>query len=226
MAASDGWFERLLLPTRRSSYVLLAALVVDAFFVPPLVDLAVLPLWFAAAATTVTLLASAIALGGHRAARGLIFGVASLALASRWLHAANGIDTTVLLDASAMAVATGTFAGMLLADVFAHGKLPDRLIAGLLAYIFIGTTWAQIYHAIDTVRPGALSLPGTVHSVSEYIYFSFATLTSVGYGDVLPVNPIVRSLAVLEALTGQLYLVLVVSRFVGEQAAGRAPPDR
>ena len=109
--------------------------------------------------------------------------------------------------------------------MFGKGKLPDRLFAVLLAYIFLGAAWAQTYHAIDLVYPGALALPGDAHPTSEYIYFSFATLTSVGYGDVLPVNPLVRSLAVVEALTGQLYLVLVVSRFVGEAAAGRGPPD-
>jgi len=44
------------------------------------------------------------------------------------------------------------------------------------------------------------------------------TLTSVGFGDIVPVHPLVRSLAALEALTGQLYLLLVVSRFIGEWA--------
>ncbi len=103
--------------------------------------------------------------------------------------------------------------------------MPDRLFAVLLAYILIGGAWAHTYQAIDLIRPGALELPGALHPISEYIYFSFATLTSVGYGDVLPVNPLVRSLAVVEALTGQLHLMLVISRFAGAAAIGRGPPD-
>ncbi len=226
MADVNGWFERAMNETRRSSRILLVALVLDVFFIPPLVDVGALPAWFAAVATTVTLLAATFALGGHRAARGFLFAAAALALVSRWVHVVAGADGTALLNSSVMAVATGAFAGVLLVDVFSRGRLPDRLLAVLLAYVFIGATWAEVYHVAQILHPGALSLPGRAHPISEYIYFSFATLTSVGYGDVLPVHPLVRSLAVLEALTGQLYLVLVISRFVGEAAARASAGER
>lgn len=222
MATQDrGWFERAALQTRRWTHLLLGVLVVDVFVVPPLRAVGVLPLWVAAVAATGTLLAAAAALGSHRAARGLVFTVVALALVGRWVHHfAGGVDATAVLNAAATCLAAATFAGLFLVDVFAKGKLPDRLYAVLLAYILLGSAWAQAYHAIDLVFPGSLTLPGSEHPASEYIYFSFSTLTSVAYGDVLPVNPLVRSLAVLEALTGQLYIVLVVSRFVGPSFHG------
>jgi hypothetical protein len=221
-----GWFERATLQKRLWSRVLLVSLALDLFVVPPLITLGVLPPWFAAVASTIKLVAAAAALGGHRAARGFIVAVVAAAILSRWLHHfVGGMGATAVLTAAVSAIAVGTFAGLLLADVFGRGKLPDRLFAVLLAYILLGAAWAHTYHAIELVFPGAFALPGTAHPTSLFIYFSFVTLTSLGYGDVLAVNPLVRSLAVVEALTGQLYLVLVVSRFVGEAAAGRGPPD-
>lgn len=52
---------------------------------------------------------------------------------------------------------------------------------------------------------------------AEMIYYSFVTLTTLGYGDIVPVSPSARSLATLEALTGQLYLTVLVARLVGLQ---------
>jgi len=207
---------------RWASYALLGALVIDIFVTPPLVTTHALSRWVLAATTSATLVVAIVALGGHVAARRLVAGVAATALVSHWVHQALGAAGTEMLGAATMGVATAVFAGMLLRDVFSKGKLPDRLLAVLLAYLLIGSTWAEAYHLLDLVYPGALSLPGGEHPVSEYIYFSFATITSLGSGDVLPLHPFARSMATLEALTGQLYAVLIISRFVGEQAVAKA----
>src|SRR5262249_9617621 len=66
--------------------------------------------------------------------------------------------------------------------------------------------------------PGALSVHATntlsVKFFAELVYFSFSTLTTAGYGDITPVHPIARSLANLEAITGQLYIVLLIGRLL------------
>lgn len=65
------------------------------------------------------------------------------------------------------------------------------------------------------LRPGAFSGPVRVEDGARgWLYFSFVTLTTVGYGDVLPVHPVARSLAMLEAVTGPLYLTILLARLV------------
>jgi hypothetical protein len=64
------------------------------------------------------------------------------------------------------------------------------------------------------IDPASLSIPKE-SPVESYIYFSFVTLTTVRYGDFVPLKPLARHLAVLEAFTGQLYLAIFVSRLVG-----------
>ena len=212
------------LQTRRWTRLLLAVLLVDVFVVPPMLAIGVMPYWLAAVVTTASLLVTAAALAGHHGARGVILTVAVVAIAGHWLHGFRyDTDAVAILAVVATAIAGWTFAGLFLVDAFGKGKLQDRLIAVLLAYVFLGSAWAQTYHAIDLAIPGALAIPEKAHPASSYIYFSFSTLTSVGFGDIVPVNPIARSLAVLEALTGQLYLVIVVARFAGEAAISRSP---
>jgi hypothetical protein len=225
MAETHGFLTRLVLRTRAGRYTLLGVLVADVFVIPPLVSIGVLPRWAQAVAFSATMAAALVALAPHRAARGLAMAIAAVALVARWTPLATDLAAFDVLQASTAGIAAATFAGMLLLDVFSKGRLPDRLLAVLLVYLLIGVTWANAYVVADLLHPGALSMPGPEHPMSEFVYFSFATLTSVGYGDVLPVHPIVRSLAVVEALTGQLYLVTVVARFVGESASGRAPGD-
>lgn len=208
-----------LLQSHFASWLLLASFVLEVFVLSPLVGMGVVPVWLGAAGTSVTLVTAAVALRGRRGAHGVLVAVVLLAVAGHWGSFAAGARRAELLQAVTTAVSCGTFAVLFLVDVFSIGRLPNRLHSVLFAYLFLGAAWAGVYHAAEILRPGSLTLPGATHPGSEFMYFSFTTLTTIGFGDILPVGPLVRSLAVLEALTGQLYLVLVVSRFVGERAA-------
>jgi hypothetical protein len=208
------------LRTRMASWTLLVAFTLEAFVLSPLLGMGVVPAWIGALGTSVTLVAAAMALHGRRGMQWFLAGVVALALIAHWGHVVTDRESAALVKAGATLVSCAIFAVLFLHDVFSAGRLPSRLLSVLFAYLFMGSAWAGAYHLAEILRPGSLSLPGTHHPASEFMYFSFSTLTSVGYGDVLPVGPLVRSLAVLEALTGQLYLVLVVSRFVGERVAG------
>ncbi|HET6410708.1 MAG TPA: ion channel [Anaeromyxobacter sp.] len=211
------------LRTRPASWVLLAAFVLEIFVLSPLVGMGVVPLWAGAIATTLTLVAAAMALGRQTAAHGILVVFVLFSLAARWGHSFVGARATDVSVAVSELTMGGLFAFLFLKNVFSKARLPDRLLSVLLAYLFIGAAFGGAYHLAELLHPGALSLPG--HAAlpsSEFNYFSFTTLTSVGFGDIVPVRPLVRSLAALEALTGQLYLLLVVSRFIGEwtMAAG------
>ena len=72
-------------------------------------------------------------------------------------------------------------------------------------------------------------MPGTrarTARLTDWMYFSFVTLTTVGYGDITPVATSARSLAMLEALTGQLYPAIIIARLVSLQTAGHGAPLR
>jgi hypothetical protein len=103
-----------------------------------------------------------------------------------------------------------------------------RLQGAVAAYVLLGVLWAYAYALVAALRPGAFSGPlDTADDARAFLYFSFVTLTTTGYGDVLPVHPAARSLANLEAVTGTLYLAILLARLVS-LAVGpgrRASPD-
>jgi hypothetical protein len=90
--------------------------------------------------------------------------------------------------------------------------------ASLCVYIIIGILWAHLYLILDVIEEGRDSFanlsPGEEQKRSELVYFSFVTLTTLGYGDVTPVTRYARSAAMVEAIVGQIYLVVIVARLV------------
>jgi hypothetical protein len=102
----------------------------------------------------------------------------------------------------------------------------NTVSASLCIYMLLGVVWALAYSIVDVLEPAAFysSLPsgsprpplrlGSGESTAV-LYFSYCTLTTLGYGDIVPTSPITRGLASLEAITGQLYLTTLVARLVG-----------
>ena len=70
-------------------------------------------------------------------------------------------------------------------------------------------------------HPGAFAIAFAGRSSNQWTYYSFVTLTTMGYGDIMPVHPLARALAVLEALTGQLYLAILLARLVSLEIQSR-----
>ena len=87
----------------------------------------------------------------------------------------------------------------------------------LCTYVLIGTVWVLFYTPVLALDPNAFSQPITNEgeAFNTLNYFSYVTLTTLGYGDISPVSNIARNLAVLEALTGTLFLAVLISRLVG-----------
>jgi hypothetical protein len=124
-------------------------------------------------------------------------------------------------------VTIGLFTVVTLFRVFAPGEVTThRLVGAVAAYLLVGLTWALAYEWIELVRPGSLQ-GGARMAESAYpptLYFSFVTLTTVGYGDVLPVSEQARALANLESLIGVLYPAVLIGRLLSMHGGGGAPP--
>jgi hypothetical protein len=102
----------------------------------------------------------------------------------------------------------------------------NTIWAALCVYLLLGVLWANVFSLLDTVQPGSFHFSfvegdqrelmrlGGGNSVYP-LYYSFVTMTTLGYGDIVPITVATRMLAAVEALTGQLYLAVLVARLVG-----------
>jgi hypothetical protein len=106
----------------------------------------------------------------------------------------------------------------ILKHIFREQEVTKDTIAGAASvYMLLALMWAFIYGVLELLQPGAFAI-STAHTQGNqniFIYYSFVTITTLGYGDITPVTNISTSLAVLEAVVGQLYLVVLVSWLVG-----------
>jgi hypothetical protein len=101
--------------------------------------------------------------------------------------------------------------------IFRQDKVTRDLISGAaVVYLLMAIMWTFIYRIIETVHPGSFTLPITsIYERTRFVYFSLVTITTLGYGDIVPKTSLARSLATLEAVVGQLYLVTTVAWLVG-----------
>jgi hypothetical protein len=110
-------------------------------------------------------------------------------------------------------------------DVLFGGTIDiNRLVGAACIYLLSGTLWGIVYFLLSVVAPGSfegISAENWSDQLNEFIYHSFVTLTTLGYGDVTPVLPVARSLCYLEAALGQLYLTVLVAALVGIHIANR-----
>jgi len=102
----------------------------------------------------------------------------------------------------------------------------DMLCASLCAYLLIGICWAFVYSLVEMLQPGSFSISDahqdivtSLNVTGEHagfaVYYSFVTLSTLGYGDVIPVHAVARVCSYSEALFGQIYLAMLVARLVG-----------
>lgn len=131
------------------------------------------------------------------------------------------VDDRSLTAASAACTAVAAFflGTLFLARALRDGRINSHRIMGAVgAFLLIGIVFAQAYRTLALFIPGAFSNAGARSDIGDFsrdaVYFSFITLTSLGYGDIVPLHPLARSLATLEAVTGQLFLAILVARLV------------
>jgi len=148
--------------------------------------------------------------------------LSALSIGSTTLVIAVGQHWAVALSHACIIVLVTFFSITILGYVLRSGSVTiDRIFAAICVYMLIGFTWTFSYALLEVMVPGSfggladISRNDYVAHVQQLRYFSFMTLTTVGYGDVVPRSPIARTMAALEAIMGQIYLTVLVARLVG-----------
>jgi hypothetical protein len=186
--------------------------------------------WLKVAAIVVlggtTLVAFLVARAGKRAWRiavvliplGVILGILGTLGDARWAQLTAALVSLVL-----PIVAIGAIGRRIVMD----GRVDARTIVGLLCvYLLLGMTFAALYIAIAVASQEPFFAEVQRAEPVDFTYFSYVTLSTVGYGDLTAANPLPKMISALEGLTGQLYLVTVVALAVSRVRTKRDPPGR
>lgn len=117
-------------------------------------------------------------------------------------------------------------------DIFRRQEVTfDSVMGASCVLVLLGLTFGSVFALMEWITPGSFSIPaesvttavthGRLAAEFDLVYFSFITLTTTGYGDVLPLSPPARGLAAVQALLAQLYLTIMIARLVGLEIARR-----
>ena len=149
----------------------------------------------------------------------IVLAVASLGL--NWVEEIRPGGALTTLNAGLSLIYLGFLLAMVAVQVFGEGPVTGHRIRGaIVVYLLLGGLWSLLYQVVALTIPQAFRLPegmaGGDPDVLQRLmtYYSFITLTTTGYGDITPVHPVSRTLAMLEALVGQLYPAITLARLV------------
>ncbi|MBU3666158.1 MAG: hypothetical protein FGM15_09845 [Chthoniobacterales bacterium] len=205
----------------RGMAALLTLLVLYVFVIYPLLGGDQMTNGAVSVSFSLILVAGIMATSHHNAVRIGIVILAGIAFASHWLNVILGGRETHLIASGAAVLFFAMQAWFLSMRVFRQGEVHIYRILGAVAvFLVLGLLWANIYLFIYLGWPNSFFFtPGTQAfepPTSEMVYFSFVTLTTLGYGDIVAVSPMARSLVTLEGLVGQLYPAILLARLVTE----------
>lgn len=142
-----------------------------------------------------------------------------------WLVEVTSSTMFVIANHGCMTLVFSILLVALCDNVFSEGPVSqNRIIGAISIYFVLGLIWAFAYSILETLHPGSFAISwsgdtGSLSSetVSHFIYFSNVTLTTLGYGDIVPRSRPAQMFTTLEAITGQLYVAIVIARLVGLQ---------
>jgi len=155
-----------------------------------------------------------------------VFVVVLATLALRWVSHLRPQSETGIWSHALTIVSLGILTALVLMQVFKAGPVTAYRIQGaIVIYLLVGLVWASAYELVYWAVPGAFRFPEDIPTglrLSHALgYYSYVTLTTVGYGDITPVHPVARSLAIAEALIGQLYPAILIARLVAMELESR-----
>lgn len=159
----------------------------------------------------------------QRWVRFLAIGLAVATLALTWQQEIYPVERLAILNSVLRLIFLGFLLAVLVIQVFGAGPVTAHRVRGaIVVYLLLGGAWSLLYHIVALNIPNSFHLPkglatGNPAALGRLLtYFSFTTLTTTGFGDITPIHPLARTLAMFEALAGQLFLVITLARLVSQ----------
>jgi hypothetical protein len=206
---------------------LLASLLIYTFFLYPLAG----PGWVRLLTNvflSLILIAGAITVSRNRIFRTLVFSWGLLTFVFLWTRYLFPYQALVFVTNCLSLVFLVLLTCLILSQIFREGPTTShRIMGAVAAYLLLGVIWYQAYNLIALRMPeafnvqGPLALGGGEALQSDLFYFSFVTLTTLGYGDIVAVHPIARMLVILEGVAGQLFPAILIARLVSLQVQSK-----
>ena len=153
-------------------------------------------------------------------------GVAATVVLLAWFVVADVIGSDTAIGWRSLLLAVAQLAALLavLVRIAQHKVVTlQTVMGGIAAYALIGFVMAAVYRGFDLLLGGLFD---GLSAVGDYVYFSFVTLTTVGYGDITPASDLAKRLVVIEMFVGQVFLITLVARLVSLWGAPTKPEAR
>ena len=214
--------------------LLLLALICNILFAPLIADLDLGPTAGSITieiAFTFLLIILVFVVGHNKNVILLYVTIAFSALVFSWLNLSNpSFIFSILSPLFSFTALTLAIALVIKESLLSKEVTMDTIAGSLCAYLLLGFAFASIYALIDIVAPASFisSIPGKegvidlASSDLDRIYFSFVTLLTVGYGDIVPASPPAKLTTIIEGFIGQVYLVVLIARLVGMHVSQRS----
>lgn len=222
MNGADGAARERRREVRKTAY-LLAAVLLHNLIYPLSAGDGAQPLLFYLVFSTI-FVAAVFALGGGRVARWAIAIFGAAVLASGVANSYTPSSATALALYLAVIAYHGVMIGVLARYTFAADKvMTEVILAATSLYLILGSAFTALYGLVEWIAPGSfVASSGAAVEWQQLLYYSYVTLTTLGYGDITPVGFYAQALAAFEAVVGVLYTVVLLSRLVGLHASGRS----
>ena len=154
---------------------------------------------------------------GRRLLLGILIAALIIRIATGWLNQATlAVASLMILTVIALIAA-----GIALRFAFSARSVDRQHVdAALSAYLLAGVFFGSFYWVLEQIQPGTFTFAGDFSRTSA-MYFSFVTLATLGYGDIVPRSDVARGLAIVEGVGGQLFLAVLIARLVSLYARGK-----
>lgn len=214
--------------SRYPTYLLLALVVI--LLVVPVIEFSSWSGWLLRAGVTVVLVLAVFEARRRKAILVFVLVGVSLAAPASWLSLFIEDSFFFLASCLLQSVYFVAMAVSILNSVILRHRASVQSIFGAIsAYLLLGLAWAVLYWGIDHVDPHALEIShrhaakivvedatAEITPFSQFVYFSFVTMSTLGYGDMTPTSPITQTLAWMQSVTGQFYIAVLVAWLVSE----------
>ncbi|MBI0582452.1 MAG: two pore domain potassium channel family protein [Methanomassiliicoccales archaeon] len=174
---------------------------------------------------SIILISSIMAVSGHKVVRYIGLVLLVLAVGSRWSYFLLGgavFDELSFLFATLLLALVSL---LLFLTLFKTREVTSDIIwQAISVYLLLGLSWACLFSFMESLAPGSFQdsvNPEVAMNFPTLVYYSFVTLATLGYGDILPTTQIARGLVILEVLMGVLYMAILISRLVGTWKPGK-----